>query len=349
MKEHRILSWIECVGALHVHTRYSDGTASVEEIVEAARRAHVDFVVLSDHDTLAARREGWEKRHNGVVLLVATEITPASQGHLLAMNVSHCEGYAAQHNTHTLDAIQEQGGYAIVAHPAGKRKPSLAIHQRPWYDWTHPVVRGLEIWSYLHDWIDDVAWWRLPQAYEFWQHPERRLSGPDPRVLAQWDRMGRRRRFAGLAGLDCHAKRVPLAGISIFPYEKMFRSLRNHVLIPEQAWRETPTQAGWEALAEGRGFISHDALADASGARCWAERPNGSPLQMGEEAPYEPGTVMRLELPTEAEVRWIADGRCRLADRTRVMEAVPAGPGVFRFEATINGLPWFFGNPIYLR
>ena len=343
------MNWIECVGVLHVHTRYSDGTASVEGVVEAAQRAKVDFVVLSDHDTLAARREGWEKRHNGVVLLVASEITPAREGHVLAMNVSHCEGYAAQHNTQTLDAIQEQGGYAVVAHPSGKRRLSLGIHHRPWYDWAHPAVRGLEIWSYLHDWIDEVAWWRLPQAYEFWKHPHRRLSGPYPHVLAQWDQMGRERRIAGLAGLDCHSKRVPIAGVSIFPYEKMFRSLRNHVFIPEQAWRKNPTRAGWEALAEGRAFVSHDALADASGARCWGERPDGSLLQMGEEAPYAPGTVMRLELPVDAEVRWIADGCCRLTGRMRHMEAVPAGPGVFRFEATLNGRPWFFGNPIYLR
>ena len=36
-------------GAIHVHTRRSDGTATVEEGAAAARRAGLQFVISTDH------------------------------------------------------------------------------------------------------------------------------------------------------------------------------------------------------------------------------------------------------------------------------------------------------------
>lgn len=343
------MNWRECVGALHVHSHYSDGSGSLERIIETAKEAGLDFVVLSDHDTLAARREGWEGSHDGLRVLVATEITPARQGHVVAMNVTRCAAFAAGHNRATLDAVRDQGGYAIIAHPMGKRKPSLRINQEPWYDWDHPAVRGMEVWSYLHDWVDGVVWWRLPFAYDFWKHPERRVAGPDPRVLRQWDRLGRHRRVAGLGGLDCHARRVPLAGVEIFPYATMFRALRNHLFVPEERWQDDAIGGLWEAHAEGRGFLSHDILADGRGARYVATTPDGREVQMGEEAALVAGTRLSLRLPVPAEVRWIVDGDCRLSEKVDSLDLDVSSPGVYRFEARLNGAPWLFTNPVYLR
>jgi hypothetical protein len=283
------------------------------------------------------------------MLLVAAEITPRRQGHVLAMGIRRCAGYAAQPGRATLDAILAQGGYAIIAHPMGKEKPSLRIHHAPWYDWTHPVVRGLEIWSYMHDWVDGVAWWRLPEAYEFWKHPERRVRGPDPKILTLWDRLGRSRRLVGLAGLDCHARRVPLTDVRIFAYASMFRFLRNHFFVEAEAWRANPQSALWKALEEGRGFVAHDILADSTGTRCGALLPDGRALQLGQEAPFAEGAVMTLSLPRDADVRWIANGECRLSERTDRMAVYPGGPGVYRFEAWLDGAPWIFTNPFYLR
>src|ERR671934_492935 len=76
---------VSCVA--HVHSTYSDGTATVPEVLAAARDAGAGAVLLTDHDTLAARREGWEGPHDGVFLLVGTEVSPR-QGHYLAFGVA---------------------------------------------------------------------------------------------------------------------------------------------------------------------------------------------------------------------------------------------------------------------
>ena len=42
------------IGDLHCHTRMSDGSLGIEELVSSAKRAGMDFVAVTDHDTLAA-------------------------------------------------------------------------------------------------------------------------------------------------------------------------------------------------------------------------------------------------------------------------------------------------------
>lgn len=341
--------WVEQIGAVHVHSRYSDGSGLIKDILYTARNTGVDFVVMADHDTLAAQREGWEGRHDGVTLLVAAEVTPRRRGHFLAMRVRHCEGYAVAPLTEVLNAIQAQEGYVMVAHPMGARKRSLRIHHRPWDDWNHPAIRGMEIWSYMHDWVEGVVLWRLPEAYQFWRNPERRVKGPNRHVLKRWDALGHSRRISGIAGLDCHARRVPFAGIDIFPYKRMFGYLRNHFFIRPEELRTDPVCALWQALAEGRGFIAHDIIADAGGTRCTAILPDGRLMHMGEEARFLSGISMELALPRAAEVRWIVNGRARLVQTCASLQVRPCGPGVYRFEARLNGDPWVFTNPFYLR
>ena len=343
------MTWIERTGVLHVHSRYSDGSGSVEEIIAAARSAGLDYLVLSDHDALAAQREGWAGLHDGIALLVAVEITPRRRPHLLAMNVRSCLGCAARDSRSTLDGIAEQGGYAVIAHPMGKRRRVLGINHVPWSCWTHEIIRGMEIWSYIYDWVDAVVWWRLPRAYEILKHPQRHVRGPDGELLRRWDQIGRTRRMAGLGGLDCHARRVPVVGTHLFPYEWMFRSLRNHLFIPEDTAGAGREAALWDALSEGRGFVAHDIICDATGTRCVARLPDGRVLQMGEDADFQEGITLALTLPRSAEIRWMVNGRCRLAERSERMEVCPAAPGVYRFEARLDGAPWLFTNPFYLR
>ena len=71
--------------AIHLHSTYSDGTGTVPEIVRAARRAGVDVVMLTDHDTMEGKAfEGW---HDDVLLLVGVEVSPKNQNHYLAFGI----------------------------------------------------------------------------------------------------------------------------------------------------------------------------------------------------------------------------------------------------------------------
>ncbi len=65
---------VTCV--VHLHSRYSDGTGTVPQIARAGRRAGADVVILTDHNTLAARERGEERWYGAVLLLVGEEVSP---------------------------------------------------------------------------------------------------------------------------------------------------------------------------------------------------------------------------------------------------------------------------------
>jgi predicted metal-dependent phosphoesterase TrpH len=63
---------LSCV--VHLHSTHSDGTGTVREIARAAARARADVVLLTDHDTMAARRLGEEGWYGDVLLIAGDEI-----------------------------------------------------------------------------------------------------------------------------------------------------------------------------------------------------------------------------------------------------------------------------------
>src|SRR3954466_982362 len=76
---------LACV--VHLHSTYSDGTGTVGEIMRAAKRAEVDVVLLTDHDTLAAKTNGEEGWHGSVLLLAGAGVGPLGGNHYLAFGL----------------------------------------------------------------------------------------------------------------------------------------------------------------------------------------------------------------------------------------------------------------------
>ncbi len=44
-------------GAIHIHSRYSDGSGSLQEIVKSANLAGLDYLIITDHHTLRHKQE----------------------------------------------------------------------------------------------------------------------------------------------------------------------------------------------------------------------------------------------------------------------------------------------------
>ena len=109
---------------MHIHSRYSrDSHMSLSEIAYIAQMNGLDAVVITDHDSLEALNHiGQNNLYRGIRIFVGCEIS-SLQGHILAYGIT--EPIPPTNAEDVIDAIHEQGGIAIAAHPY--RKNGLGV------------------------------------------------------------------------------------------------------------------------------------------------------------------------------------------------------------------------------
>jgi len=339
-------------GCIHIHSTYSDGHATVPEILRAAREARLDFAVLTDHATLRARDDGFGGWHNGVLLDVAVELE-AGEHHCIALGLEGLDGLLRPASTEAaFDAIRRHGGLVFVVHPHPVRKPLFGVWVPGWADWHLESFHGLEIWPYMHDWIRQLHPWNLRSHC---RHPDRWIAGPERDILARWDAVGRRRRLVGIGSLDNHAKRVPFRRwgptlLEVLPHAYAFSTVRTHVLSPEpfSGKAADDTRLLHRLLAQGQCYVSYDLLGDATGFSFQGSRGSAT-IPMGGEAPAGEPVELCVTSPAEADIRLLRDGAAIASARGRELAASVTSPGVYRAEAELDSRPWVFSNPIYLR
>jgi hypothetical protein len=349
---------VEYVGVVHVHTGHSDGHGSVREVVAAAGQIGLDFAVIADHDSLAAREAGDEGWHGRVLVAAGAEIsTKKNLTHLLTLG----HAWTAPRFEFTVDEVLEKtradGGAALLAHAQGRGLGGRGRDRRDWPWWDHPLLAGAEIWSYLQDW---GASFRLlsPASYRLENVPGR-IQGPPGWLLAYWDQQAEKRPFAGIGANDNHAKRLWPFRKRYWPHEKVLGRLVNRVRLPEplpedgaEAARRLMAALGAghcvfarEELASSRGF---DFFARLPVVGCWlseTSEPTDNRQQTtdnqvfrgGESVPFAPGIKLLVESPQEAELRICRLGRAVASATGRRLEFEPAEPGAYRAEAR---LPW---------
>ncbi len=339
---------LPCV--VHVHSTYSDGTATVPEILDAARTAGARAVLLCDHNTLGARRDGWEGWHGGVLLLVGHEVTPPPpQGHFLAFGLDREVPDKSRTGAQICADVVRAGGVGFAAHPfsAGSRMSARLAAPARWDALAECPEAGIELWSLATDtaegWTSPLAAWRELRD------PEGRLDGPPAGHLAAWDALGRRRRVPALGGLDAHQPGPRWRGRvrSPMPNRRWFGLLHTVLELDDEPTGDLDAdRAGvLAALAAGRALLACPTRGDPSGFGFSA----GRGLRMGDEAGVD-GQELRVTAPLAADLLLLRDGRpVAAAGGARELRARAEGPGVYRVEARRGGRLWILTNAIYLR
>jgi hypothetical protein len=347
---------VSCI--VHVHTTYSDGTATMEELVAAAAAAGADAVLVTDHDSLRARRDGWQGRRDGVFVLVGTEVSP-KEGHYLAFGVDREIAHAGRSALEIAQAVREAGGVGFAAHPFSRGGhmlvPTLArriVLAHGWPALDDPLgCDGIELWSLT---TDAAEAWRTPaEALRWLRDPETAIaSGPPAHHLARWDALSARRRVPAIGGLDGHQPGVRIAGRvrSPLPHRRTFDLLRTHLLCerPLAGDPEEDSRTIVAALRAGAAWLTCPCVAPAHGARLWAQRPDGTVIAMGAQA-SEGRSTLHVRLPQAADVRVIHDGALLQRAHASALDVEIAARGVYRVEARIDGRLWLLSNPVHLR
>ena len=339
-------------GALHMHTRHSDGTGTVDDLAAAARRAGLRWIIITDHDTLAAQsRAGWI---DDVLVIVDHEITP-DRNHFLALNVNTVVDKTLPPQQF-IDAVYAAGGFGIIAHP-DERVHNFAKDNYRWDNWMvdgptkrNGRVLGIELWNAMSDWGEHLTRRNLVPLL---LRPELGLSGPSPETLAWWDRLNMAgRRTFGVGGVDAHAfkRRVPWGELVIFPYQWMFRTLTNYLLLdmPLSPDARLATHQVYAALAAGRSYFVNR-LTGACPQLDWTLLRNRERYVSGDTVRLADGAlVAQIDVGCDAQVQLIHNGRVA-ARGVRLLRQTITEPGIYRAEAYRAGRNWLYANPVYVE
>ena len=292
--------WLDLRGVVHVHTRGShDSPGTVEEVVEAARSAGLEWVALTEHFE-PGELPSWG-RIRGVTILPGYELRAAGAS-LFAIGVSERPPELPD-PVALVRRIHELHGVAVVGHFEQSQLADPGAFERAAPD-------GVEIVN-LHALARERTWslaWKgvfLPTPVAL-----RSLLRVPEANIARWERLPGSPTL--VAGVDAHAKFRVLGALggTLDRYRDIFRSLTTHVLA-----RDADAASILEALRAGRTYVAVESLAPVD-TFVFERR----------------GKDFLLEAPAEARLALVCDGVEVASVLARRAELSPS-PGARRCRA----------------
>lgn len=364
-------NFVEFKGVGHVHSflgGHSNG--GFEEIIAAAKSNQLDFVVMTEHmsDNFNTADMTLNGNYGGVLFINGNEATlPDSDRLLLIPGVGGSSGFV-------IDAPESVGSLTDIAmRGRGEKGLSVVAYPQEFRSWDTTYYNGVEVYNLYTNaqQINPVVMF-FDALWSYRSYPELLFANffrrPDEN-LQKWDELiaTRNRRVAGFAGNDAHsnvgislvdASGKQLVGLKLDPYERSFRLVRLHVLLPSA--QSLSRDSLLAALQAGHSFIGFDVFGDTSGFSFTASNGTESKIQ-GDEIQLGTGVTLTMNVetitPTGGRIKFFRDG-------VPVWEGYGLGKhelkvtqtGSYRVEVYLPQLgkpvgdqPWIISNPIYVR
>ena len=346
----------ELAGAIHMHSVFSDGSGEVEDIARFAGEAGLDYILLTDHNTLRALKEGYEGWYDNTLLLVGCEINDKlNENHYLAFGINETFSTRLSAKEY-VKRVKEAGGIGFLAHPHEKRKHMVEHPPYPWTEWDLSDFTGIEVWNHMSEWMENLT---EQNKYQSFIHPLKSIIAPPKETLLIWDKLNLTRKVVGIGGIDAHAHKYNVLGfveVEVFPYKVLFKSIRTHLLIEDDLPRKndekslnTIKKIMYSALASGNSFFANDYLADSKGFRFYAEAGKKK-YQMGETIDYTGKIKLSVFVPfPKSEIRLIHNGVLVETEEEGSAKFEVKSPGVYRVEVLHNKKAWIFSNHIRIN
>ncbi|MGE5074091.1 MAG: CehA/McbA family metallohydrolase [Anaerolineae bacterium] len=350
----------EIVVNLHMHTRYSDGSGSHQDIAEAALRAGLDAVIVTDHNVLVSGVEGYVvNAGRRVLVLIGEEVHDSGRepqkNHMLIIGAEQELATRAVDPSLLLKAVRDAGGLSFIAHPTDPAAPAFGEGDISWIDWSVSGFTGIELWNGLSE-LKTVLHTKLHGViYAFF--PSLLAHRPIPATMQKWDELLQQGHVVAVGGSDAHALHVHMGPLRrvLYPYDFHFRAINTHVLIPTPLTGDVASDKRlvYDALAAGHCFVGYDLPKSTCGFTFNAKGRETSAI-MGDDIPAKGGVTLQAHLPDFADIRLIRNGKMiRRVPSGYALSHLTTEPGVYRVEVhrRFRGLRrgWIFSNPIYVR
>lgn len=342
----------EYTGAVHIHSTYSDGTGTIPDIARYANEVGLDFLMMSDHNTLKPKRDGYEKWFDNVMVFIGYEINDKhDKNHYLAFGLDSTVGVKITAQEY-VRRVHERGGIGFIAHPDECRNKMPQHPPYPWLAWDSEDFDGIEIWNHMSEWMEGLT---EENKFQRFIHPLKSIIAPPEQTLYRWDQLNLTRRVVGIGGVDAHAHKSSMIGffdIEVFPYKVMFKSIHTHVLLDEPIHRgstehfEHDKWKIYEALRAGHSFIANSYHGDARGFQFYAMHNEEKFLSGSFFDDTVKNLTLHVNCPRSATIKIIRNGEQMEEVQDTHIARNTTRTGAYRAEVWLDGKAWIYSNHI---
>jgi hypothetical protein len=357
-------------GILHIHSSRSDGRGTLDEIAQAAARAGLKFIVVTDHGD-ATREPDAPIYRSGVLCLDAVEISTAG-GHYVGMDMPKAPYPLGGEARDVVDDVRRLGGFGMVAHPDS---PKLELR---WRDWMAPFD-AIEIINPDTSWrqqmtpasAEQASWPRALLIERLFSYPIRPAESiasliQPTGIREQWSESARRRRVVMMAGADAHAQIAwrssdpPQTRLSLpMPsYDSSFRTMSVRIRPEKALTGDASADAAVvvRAIRAGHLYTAVDGAATPPAFEFTATNALGT-AQAGDQLGLGGPVTLRVRSNAPPEFSTtVWDGTTVVSGDRHEQDfsvTAPAGPAVYWVEIRATGrlpaVPWITSNAIYVR
>jgi hypothetical protein len=370
-------------GVMHSHTYWShDSRGTLAEIMDAAKKARLEFIFLSDHkrSMLDVFPRGYHGMYNGIIMESGTE---SSTG-LMVSPFDNVTLNWKKDEDQLISEVVNNGG--LVAY----------VHTEEPHRWDNPDYQAMEIYNIHTDLIDEDG--LLPfiinnlicgRKYPHWGYWE--LYDPQTEILANWDSLNMGRQIIGIGAVDAHNNqsfrarylddgRVQWIGSNADTISEKLPGWKEKLLLGE------PDEFGWafkweldpyfnsfnfmnnhvfcdtfssvnikDNIIKGHVFLSFESLAEANGFQYFStDETNNVSGILGDSVALANITHVKAISPLPVKYQLFKNGKLidEQEDVYGFEYAIGDTRGNYRIgaELKLNGTwyPWIFTNPIYV-
>jgi hypothetical protein len=364
-------------GVYHLHSVFSDGKGTIEEITQAASSLNYDFVILTDHGRPNLKSSTCTSWLNNVLLIGGSEFS-LNCGHLAAMGFKIPDYIFPPEPQEAIDEVINDNGVCFVSHPFDDKVP--------WTDWDISGFTGLEVLSSYSE-ARRAGFLKIlifPLKYLInSKYALLNTMGYPTENIKKWNSLNQSGRYYGIYALDAHGK-LPISKkmqLNFPSYKSMFEIMTVYVKINQKVnqklllgvqgggfLEKSPpgrrrqanqvASAVISSLKKGNFFNVIEGIASANGFEAFfIEKNSGKRIEMGESTGEKQGKlVILLPFDFETEIVVLKNGlksEHKTNKNEKQLEIFVNEPGVYRIEVYVPGntfdhLPWIMTNPFFV-
>lgn len=331
-------------GAFHIHSTFSDGTGTIDEISKSAKKVGLDFIIITDHNRIDVK----EGVYNGVYVFKGEEISPKSNNHYLAIDIetpiSPCQNPQVY-----IDEVRKQGGFGFAAHPDEYK---YRKNNAPAITWTDKNIEpdGIEIWNWFSSWADGYDSSNIFTALYSFLFRNQVVHSPKRETLIWWDFLNNKYKHvvSAIGGVDAHAlKRTDyIIPVTIFPYKFLFQTVSNFLFLNEPINDDflNSKKLIFNAIKMGHNYIVNRQLGSLT-PEIYIQNSKERAFA-GEFINLDEHTFLNVKIPYKSNVVVLLNGVEVIKSNEKVLKLHISELGKYRVEIYKNNKGYIYSNPI---